>query len=258
MGLRGMIKRNFWAKFLSLVLACWVWLGIRTGQDHNSEEETKGKIPVAEKSTRALPKLLTSNVPDEPANAVVPSKPFLRPVAILKPPGDAYAYEVKPAEIEIIVQGEIEQLKEMDTTEIRVFVDITDVLEKFGSAQQHSGIPVLVKVHTPTTVKLASVVPNLASVKRIPPPEPVVRPERPKAAVIRARRPIRSTRSSLQRILRLHRRRRAEKLLPSPPGRRSRIKPPPIQPIDQQNRIPPRRETPERTTNESSEKNIWN
>ncbi|MFT4589590.1 MAG: hypothetical protein ACI8QF_003705 [Limisphaerales bacterium] len=185
MGLRGMIKRNFWAKFLSLVLACWVWLGIRTGQDHNSEEETKGKIPVAEKSTRALPKLLTSNVPDEPANAVVPSKPFLRPVAILKPPGDAYAYEVKPAEIEIIVQGEIEQLKEMDTTEIRVFVDITDVLEKFGSAQQHSGIPVLVKVHTPTTVKLASVVPNLASVKRIPPPEPVVRPERPKAAVIK-------------------------------------------------------------------------
>lgn len=188
MGLRRLIQRNFWAKFLSFAVAFLVWLSIYTGQGRNQRAETEGKIPVSDGPGDVLQNVpaapltplnpLTPNKPTA-ANAMVKSDPFFRPVAILKPPTDGYTYEVKPAEIEVVVQGEKEQLKKMDTTEIRVFVDITKVLEKFGTAEQHAGIPVLVKVHTPTTVALASVVPSLASVKRIPPSNPVTKPEPP-------------------------------------------------------------------------------
>lgn len=180
MGLRGLIQRNFWAKFLSFVVAFLVWLSIHTGQGKSELAADDGKIPVSDEPANPLPNVpsvplapLNPLAPKKPAtaNALVKSDPFFRPIAILKPPSDSYSYEVKPTEIEIVVQGEKEQMKKMDATEIRVFVDITDVLEKFGTADQHSGIPVLVKVHTPTTVALASVVPSLASVKRIPPPE---------------------------------------------------------------------------------------
>lgn len=184
MSLQGLIQRNFWAKFLSFVVAFLVWLSIYTGQGRNQRAE--GKIPVSDELADVLANVpstpltpLNPLTPNKPAsaNAMVKSDPFSRPIAILKPPSDGYSYEVKPTEIEVVVQGEKEQLKKMDATEIRVFVDIRDVLEKFGTAEQHAGIPVLVKVHTPTSVALASVVPNLASVKRIPPPKPVTKPE---------------------------------------------------------------------------------
>lgn len=188
MGLRGVIQRNFWAKFLSFVVAFLVWLSIYTSQTKSEGGEDDGKIPVSDEPAGALPNVpaaplapLNPLVPNKttPANAMVKSDPFSRPVAILKPPGDGYSYEVSPTEIEIVVQGEKEQLMKMDTTAIRVFVDITDVLEKFGTAKQHDGIPVLVEVHTPTTVALSTVEPRLATVKRIPAPEPVTKPAPP-------------------------------------------------------------------------------
>ncbi len=189
MGLRRLIQRNFWAKFLSFVLAFLVWLSIQTSQVDDAKAEQDGKIPVSEetKPTLPLPKAPTGLAAAQPkpaTSAVVNSDPFTRSVAILKPPGDGYAYEVKPPEVELVVQGEKESLTAMDKSDIRVFVDISEVLERFGSSEQHVGIPVRIDVHTPTTVGLASVTPTLATVKRIPPRAPRVKPPPPKPEVI--------------------------------------------------------------------------
>ncbi len=171
MGLRRAIQRNFWAKFLSFVLAFMTWLSIRTGQSDDSRTGEDEKITVSEEPASPLPNLLTPAKP-KPANAIVKSKPVTRPVALLKPPSDSYAYEVKPTEVEIVLQGEKEQLDGMDATKVQVFADITEVLEKFNTAEQHAGIPVRIEVHTPLSVTPASITPALATVKRIPPPEP--------------------------------------------------------------------------------------
>ncbi len=180
MGLRSFIQRNFWAKFLSFVLAFMTWLSIRTTGSRSAEAESEGKIPVSGAPDVGLPnpgEALNAKKPSPAGDTVVSSDPFSRPVAIYKPAGDAHAYEVKPAEVELVVKGQKESLEAMETKEIRVFVDITDVLEKFKTAEQHAGIPVRIEVHTPKSVALEKVTPTLASVKRIPPPEPPKKPE---------------------------------------------------------------------------------
>jgi hypothetical protein len=180
MGLRSFIQRNFWAKFLSFVLAFMTWLSIRTTGSRTAQAESEGKIPVSGVPEVGLPnpgEALNAKKPSPAGDAVVSSDPFSRPVAIYKPAGDAHAYEVKPAEVELVVKGQKESLEAMETKEIRVFVDITGVLEKFKTAEQHAGIPVRIEVHTPKSVALEKVTPNLATVKRIPPPEPPRKPE---------------------------------------------------------------------------------
>lgn len=179
MGLRRFIARNFWAKFLSFVLAFMTWLSIRTGRTNQARAETEGKIPVAEEPVTAIPTPAEAlnPKPKPDADALATSEPFLREIAVFKPASDAFAYEVKPDEVEVVVKGKKESLGEMETKEIRVFVDITDVLEKFNTAEHHTGIPVRVNVHTPSSVALASVEPTLATVKRVPPPEPKEKPK---------------------------------------------------------------------------------
>jgi|GEM_PF-1882345 hypothetical protein len=180
MGLRRFIQRNFWAKFLSFVLAFMTWLSIRTSESRSANAESEGLIPVSEKPEVGLPtpgEALGAAKPSPSRDTVVSSDPFSRTVAIYKPAGDAYAYEVKPAEVEIVVKGKKESLEAMETKQIRVFVDITGVLEKFNTAEQHAGIPVRIEAHTPASVALEKVTPTLATVKRIPPPKPAKKPE---------------------------------------------------------------------------------
>jgi len=188
MGLRRFIARNFWAKFLSFVLAFMTWLSIRTGRTNQARAETDGKIPVAEEPVTALPTPAEALKPKPKpvADALVNSEPFSREIAVFKPAADPHAYEVKPGKVEVVVKGKKESLGEMETKEIRVFVDITGVLEKFDTAEHHTGIPVRVNVHTPASVALASVEPTLATVKRVPPPE---RKEKPKSELPKSIKP---------------------------------------------------------------------
>jgi YbbR domain-containing protein len=105
--LRNLVLRDFWLKLFSLALAVLFYLAINLAI-------TRETSPVAALS-------LTP-----------PSKVFSNlPVVILSSAEDVRSVHVSPKEVEVTVQGEPAILKNLQSKDIRVLVDLTGI----GAAQ---------------------------------------------------------------------------------------------------------------------------
>ena len=179
MGLRRLIRHNFWAKFLSFVLAFLIWLSIYTSERGEAQAAgEEGTIPVAEETGGVLPNSPVAPLTPTPKKAAIEkSKPFTRPVYVLREPGDKFEYQLEPAEVEIVVQGE--QLGDIQTKEVSVYVDITRDLARLEAARPESGIAARIEVRAPEALSVASVEPKGVIVRRVPPPPPPAPPPPP-------------------------------------------------------------------------------
>jgi hypothetical protein len=92
--LRHLILHNFWLKFSSIALAMVIWLAI-----HYSIHNENGLIG---------PKYIPA------------------PVSIRTAPGDKRVFRIIPKEVVVIAVGEDAAMRRAASSEVRVFVDLTD------------------------------------------------------------------------------------------------------------------------------------
>ena len=98
--LRHPIFHDFWLKLLSLVLATLIWFII-----HFAIQK------------QVSPLTLTANERKFPS----------LPVMVMFAAEDVRSYKVKPSEVEVVVQGETKILKNLQSRDIRVMVDLTGI-----------------------------------------------------------------------------------------------------------------------------------
>jgi YbbR domain-containing protein len=95
--LRNLVLEDFWLKLFSLMLAVLLWI----------------TVTVASRK-------------DTGADQRVPPK-MLLPVAILAAAEDVHSFRVSPGEVMVTLQGNPKTLQNLQTNDIRVFVDLTGV-----------------------------------------------------------------------------------------------------------------------------------
>jgi YbbR domain-containing protein len=120
--LRNLIERDFWLKLFSLVLAILIWL------------------------------LVSFTIHKEAA----PVRIFNIPVLITSSVGNVHNLRAQPVEVEVKVRGEARKLEELETKDIRAFVDATGVQTVPGFRKIEITVPAditFVQV-TPTEVEV--------------------------------------------------------------------------------------------------------
>ena len=95
--LRNLVLEDFWLKLFSLMLAVLLWL----------------TVTVASRK-------------DPGADQRVPPK-MLLPVTILASAEDVHNFRVSPGEVQVTLQGNPKTLQNLQTNDIRAFVDLTGV-----------------------------------------------------------------------------------------------------------------------------------
>ncbi len=167
MKVRDVIQRNFGAKLTSTVLGALIWLSIQTSIQRSSNDSSDEKIKLANPAEGVLPAPPVATLPKEASPpSVGQSEPFKRPVTILREGSDANLYRIEPLEVSVVVQGDRNLLKEMDTKQIKLFVDVADKKDRLLKADSKS-IPAQILAHTPAGVSIVEIEPALASIERI-------------------------------------------------------------------------------------------
>ena len=82
------------------------------------------------------------------------------PVTIAKPATDTREFKVTPAEVEITIRGPEKTLKELNSSEVRATVEISEYKEGTNSLEIHVYVP-------PRGVDLVRLVPNRVQVEVI-------------------------------------------------------------------------------------------
>ena len=103
--LRDLVCQDFWLKLFSFVLAVLTWFTI------NSMANQKEGIAVGSLSLVPPEQLTLTNLP----------------VTILSSAEDVRSFRVSPKEVDVTVQGEARTLKELQSKDVRVSVDLTGI-----------------------------------------------------------------------------------------------------------------------------------
>ncbi len=103
--LRNLLIEDFWLKLFSFVLAVLTWFTV------NSMANQKEGLPVGSLSLVPPEQRLLVNLP----------------VLILSSAEDVRSFRVSPKEVDVTVQGAPAALKELQTKDVRVSVDLTGI-----------------------------------------------------------------------------------------------------------------------------------
>ncbi len=166
MKIKDVIQRNFGAKLTSAVLGALIWLSIQTSIQRSTNDSEDEKIKLATPKNGVLPQPAVAAINPETTPSVGQSEPFKRPVSILRGGSDANLYRISPAEVSVVVQGERNLLKEMDTKQIKLFVDVADKKDRLLKGDVKN-VPAQILAHTPPGVTIVEIEPALASVEKI-------------------------------------------------------------------------------------------
>ena|SRR5947207_2125279 len=98
--LRHLIFHDFWLKLFSFVLAVLIWFTVHFA----SQKDISPLGPAAQE--RRFPNL---------------------PVMVMFAAEDVRTYKVKPSEVDVIIQGDPKILKDLQSRDIRVVVDLTGI-----------------------------------------------------------------------------------------------------------------------------------
>jgi|SRR3954447_1482432 len=106
--MRELILNNFWLKTFSLVLAVMIWLAIR-GNIRNDGLNSQNPFRLPSKDQ------------------------FARPITLKVAASDRQAYIVEPPSVTVKVNGESAALNKLNPNDIRVYVNLTDVINPQGA-----------------------------------------------------------------------------------------------------------------------------
>jgi len=131
MNFRELILHNFWLKAFSVALATVIWLAIHYGiqNDVTPSQTLVGRL--------------------------LPSQLFAVQVSVIKKPTDSRAYQISPSQVTVLVAGDEVDLRRTAASDLRVFVDLTDVpSNEVVQATVHSEAPLGLAIRDirPTTV----------------------------------------------------------------------------------------------------------
>jgi YbbR domain-containing protein len=98
--LRHLILHDFWLKLFSLALAVMIWFTV-----HFASQKEVSPLTFAA-NERKFPNL---------------------PVMVVFPAEDVRSFKVKPSEVEVTVQGDAKLLKNLQSKDFRVMVDLTGI-----------------------------------------------------------------------------------------------------------------------------------
>lgn len=129
--LRNLIFQDFWLKLFSFVLAVLTWFTV------NSMANQKEGLPVGSLSLVPPEQRLLSHLP----------------VLILSSAEDVRSFRVSPKEVDVVVQGSPAALKELQSREVRVSVDLTGI-------EAAKGLRKRIEVATPAGVSYVRVEPQ--------------------------------------------------------------------------------------------------
>lgn len=157
MAIQDIVVKDFWWKFLAFVLASLIWANFGGKLDDRIEVDESGVHVATE--------------PGQLADTVL-SRPFERPIAVLRGGEAAGLYRVEPLVVRVIVKGERDRFRTLDPKLILAFVDVTDMNEKANGTVSTRPVSRMVQVHVPPGVVPVSVEPRSVIVERISSPAP--------------------------------------------------------------------------------------
>jgi len=152
MAIQDIVVKDFWWKFLAFVLATLIWANFGGKLDERIEVDESGVHVAAE--------------PGQLVETVL-SRPFERPIAVLRSGEVADAFRVAPVDVRVILRGGRGRFATLDPKLILAFVDVTDMNEKAGGTAHTRPVSRMVQVHVPPGVELVSVEPRSVIVERI-------------------------------------------------------------------------------------------
>jgi len=155
MALQDIVVKDFWWKFLAFVLATLIWANFGGKLDERIEVDESGVHVAAE--------------PGQMVDTVL-SRPYDRPIAVLRSGEATDAFRVEPLQVRIILKAERSRFP-LNPKLILAFVDVTDMNEKANGTAHTRPISRMVQVYVPPGVELMSVEPRSVVVERIPQPE---------------------------------------------------------------------------------------
>lgn len=136
---RELVTHNFGWKAFSVLLASLIWYNIHT--DIDGEVSTK-RGPAGNVATERFSKIQ---------------------IQVLTSPGFDSPVKLSPAHVDVVVEGPIEVLEQLQTREIRVFVQPGKDSSNFSSK-------VPVQVFSPPGITVIQVTPQVVSIERSPTP----------------------------------------------------------------------------------------
>jgi len=132
--LRDLVFKDFWLKLFSLALAVLVWLIVSFA--------IKKEVPPGSKE------------PEPKTSVATSERTFANlPVLVMSAAQDVRNMRVRPAQVEVTVQGDAETIKRLQSKEIRALVDLTGI----ESARQ---LTKRIEVSTPAGISHVRVLPE--------------------------------------------------------------------------------------------------
>ncbi|MBM3821410.1 MAG: hypothetical protein FJ404_00720 [Verrucomicrobia bacterium] len=132
---QDLITRNFGWKAFSVLLASMIWYNIHTDIDG---EVIPRRGPLGHSAAERFSKV---------------------PIEILHPQGAALPVKLSPAQVDVVVEGPVEVLEQLQTREIRVFVQP-------GKDHAASSSKVPVQVFVPPGVTVIQITPQVVTLER--------------------------------------------------------------------------------------------
>ena len=130
--LRNLVAEDFWLKLFSFVLAVLTWFTVNSMANQKEGMPAIGSLSLVPPEQRVLQHL---------------------PVVILSSAEDVRSFRVSPKEADVTVQGTAAVLKELQTKDVRVSVDLTGI-------QAAKDLRKRIEVATPAGVSYVRIAPE--------------------------------------------------------------------------------------------------